>query len=268
MNENYFNNIDHPHKAYIIGFIAADGCIIIDPKWYKNRVEITIKESDVEVLEFIYKELDLSCKISYRTVKTSYSKCKSARLNIDSKIIINDLLKLGLAPRKSLTLKTPNIPKKYLIDFYRGLFDGDGGITFGENGSIQVHLCGTLEVVTDFKIFCESYLSKKYPIRKNHSIWSYIICGRNAIKILDILYQRGFGLSRKKISYITYKNNRNFTKFIGIHKRKNRYQAYIKVNKKYINLGRYDTDTEAAMAYNNYVVEHKLNRTLNEIKNE
>lgn len=36
------------------------------------------------------------------------------------------LLKLGVMPRKSLTMKFPYIPEEYLSFFIRGYFDGDG----------------------------------------------------------------------------------------------------------------------------------------------
>jgi hypothetical protein len=47
---------------------------------------------------------------------------------VGSKQIFNDLLKLGVTPRKSLTILLPKIPFKYLSYFIRGYFDGDGCI--------------------------------------------------------------------------------------------------------------------------------------------
>ena len=40
--------------------------------------------------------------------------------------MVEDLEKFGLYPNKSLTLKFPNIPNKFLSHFIRGVFDGDG----------------------------------------------------------------------------------------------------------------------------------------------
>lgn len=51
-------------------------------------------------------------------------------MRIGSKKVFHDLLKLGLTPRKSLTIKFPNdIPNKYFGHFIRGYFDGDGCVT-------------------------------------------------------------------------------------------------------------------------------------------
>lgn len=34
-NEDYFELIDTPEKAYFLGFIFADGCLIDNPKEYR-----------------------------------------------------------------------------------------------------------------------------------------------------------------------------------------------------------------------------------------
>ena len=52
-------------------------------------------------------------------------------MQIGSKEIYNDLLKLGLRPKKSKRLTLPKIPSKYFSDFTRGYFDGDGCVVFG-----------------------------------------------------------------------------------------------------------------------------------------
>lgn len=39
---------------------------------------------------------------------------------------MQDLMKLGMRPRKSLDIRFPDVPKEYLRDFIRGVFDGDG----------------------------------------------------------------------------------------------------------------------------------------------
>lgn len=55
-----------------------------------------------------------------------------SRIQISSKTLTADLLKLGCTPRKSLTLKFPNdgiFKSNDLIrHFIRGYFDGDGSV--------------------------------------------------------------------------------------------------------------------------------------------
>ena len=51
------------------------------------------------------------------------------QLQIRDQSIYGDLLKLGLTPRKSKTIRLPNVPEQYFKDFIRGCFDGDGCVT-------------------------------------------------------------------------------------------------------------------------------------------
>jgi len=92
-----------------------------------NIIELSLKESDKEHLEKYLKFLEHKAinKIKYHTNKLG----NSYRLTITNKHIWNTLNNLGCTPRKSLTLKFPNI-KEHIIDFIRGYFDGDGCLTY------------------------------------------------------------------------------------------------------------------------------------------
>ncbi len=111
--------------AYILGFIAADGALIKNKRG-ANFLEIEI--TDKELLKSIRKILGSNHKIStrHRSSKLSY------RLQIGSKAIYNDLFKLGIKPKKSLTIKLPKTPNNYFNHFLRGYFDGDGNVIFGK----------------------------------------------------------------------------------------------------------------------------------------
>ncbi len=54
-------------------------------------------------------------------------------LTICSKTIYDDIVKLGGKERKSLDVKFPNVPEKYLPDFVRGLWDGDGSVFYNKH---------------------------------------------------------------------------------------------------------------------------------------
>lgn len=108
--------------AYVLGFFAADGSM------YKTRrgahfIEFQI--TDKQLLGSIRKAVSSNHKISIRRpTRTSWK--TSYRLQLGSKDIYKDLLYLGMTPTKSKTLPFPIIPAKYLSDFVRGYFDGDG----------------------------------------------------------------------------------------------------------------------------------------------
>jgi intein/homing endonuclease len=122
-NENFFKRWT-PEMAYVLGFFAADGNMI---KNKRGGHFIEFQITDGELLERIRELLNSNHKI---TICNRNKRCKTLyRLQIGSKIIYNDLLKLGLTPNKSKTIKLPIVPDKYFPNFLRGYFDGDGNVT-------------------------------------------------------------------------------------------------------------------------------------------
>jgi len=111
--------------AYVLGFFVADGSMV------KNRrgahfIEFQITDKDL--LKKIRKLFGSNHKISIR--KNKSNKWKTVyRLQIGSKEIFNDLLRIGLFPHKAKRIRLPNIPKEYFSHFVRGYFDGDGNVT-------------------------------------------------------------------------------------------------------------------------------------------
>lgn len=109
--------------AYILGFFAADGCMI---KNNRGAHFIEFHITDKDILEKIRTALKSSHKISKR--ERNFKWKPVYRLQIGSKKMFEDLTLLGISPAKSKTLKLPLIPDEYLKDFVRGYFDGDGNV--------------------------------------------------------------------------------------------------------------------------------------------
>ena len=124
-NVNFFKRWT-PDVAYVLGFFTADGSMI---KNKRGAHFIEFQITDRDLLMEIRKLLGSNHKITTR--KRNNNREISYRLQIGSKEIFNDLLKLGLTPNKSKTIKLLKIPDKYLSHFVRGYFDGDGNVTFG-----------------------------------------------------------------------------------------------------------------------------------------
>ncbi len=113
--------------AYILGFFCADGNM---SKNKRGAHFIEFQITDKDLLEKIKITLKSNHKIATRQRNNKHKTIY--RLQIGSKIMFNDLMNLGITPQKSKTLKFPKIPKRYLNDFVRGYFDGDGSITVSE----------------------------------------------------------------------------------------------------------------------------------------
>lgn len=137
-NQNFFEKIDTEEKAYWLGFLFADGNVFI--KRATHRVSINIQKQDVIHLSKWHKSIGscqniTSCGDMVRSIHHSQKMC-------------DDLIQLGCVPRKSLTLKFPDLDSSLVKHFVRGYFDGDGCIYWHHNknqnkGGIRLSFVGT-----------------------------------------------------------------------------------------------------------------------------
>jgi len=126
-NEDYFEVVDTPEKAYFLGFIFADGCLIDNPEEYRYRLNIKIHNKDEDILERFISLLDSEIKI-WRSKGRDISE-----IGFSSRKMINDLKNTGLHQNKTYTIEYPKIDEKLERHFLRGYFDGDGCIRINED---------------------------------------------------------------------------------------------------------------------------------------
>lgn len=124
-DENFFNQWSH-ELAYFLGWMASDGNI---PK-AKNVFRIT--STDIEHLEGLFSLFSYGWTTSIRKwdSKKYPNNSPAGTIAISRKDIVNRLVNYGITPNKSLTIEMPYIPKDYIRDFVRGVFEGDGCISF------------------------------------------------------------------------------------------------------------------------------------------
>jgi len=107
--------------AYVIGLIATDDCLSGDGR------HIIMRSCDIQLLKTFKKCLNLSNRIS-ETFNNGWSKKRNYRIQFGNVQLYRWLLKIGLFPAKTYTIKKINVPDKYFRDFLRGHLDGDGYI--------------------------------------------------------------------------------------------------------------------------------------------
>lgn len=119
-----------PHMAYVLGLFAADGCMYHSINgghstggWY-----IVFYSTDLSLITLVKKLIGIRNKIEVdfrlEPWKDKYF------LRIVNKGLYKKFLALGMTPSKSLTLTFPTVPERFLSDFVRGYFDGDGCVYF------------------------------------------------------------------------------------------------------------------------------------------
>ena len=196
--KNYFDSIDSFDKAYILGLIAADGSV------YSNKVEISLAEKDLEILEkikvFLGQAINIKTKVDKRPNRQN-----TKRIFLYSKYIREVLNTYGLNNNKTFTLKFPNyICNKLIPHFIRGYFDGDGNISIHHQKNRTSPVVAFQLISTeDFCIGCQSYfktLDIKSSYYKEGNIFRFKIYGiKNNKKVFNILYSQANNLylSRK-----------------------------------------------------------------------
>ena len=151
IKEDFFDTPTE-ESSYILGFIAADGCILEGKNKKPSIVEISLAEKDRNHL------LKMKNMISVDVPLKEIKKTNAVRCSLCSIKLAESLVKKGIMPRKSLTLKFPDIPKEYIRHFIRGYFDGDGYIR--ERGNrrfkyiysvLEVSMLGTKWFLEDIK---------------------------------------------------------------------------------------------------------------------
>lgn len=125
ININFFKHWS-ADMAYFLGFFLADGTFDITKR---GGYYFGFHICDKSLLLSLRSVLGSRHKISERKVKVGES--RRYRLQIGSKMMCEDLLKLGVVPQKTKQLRIPKIPHKFVFDFTRGYFDGDGNIWSG-----------------------------------------------------------------------------------------------------------------------------------------
>ncbi len=215
IDENYFEEINTEEKAYFLGLIWADGCLMEN----KNLILLSLQEKDVDILYKFKKSLKFEGDIHIAKRNSGFSPETRQRMGLirfANKKMASDLKKLGLTGNKSLTIGYPKIPDKYFIPFIRGVIDGDGCLMYRKEKSgrsrFSLELVASkpfiIEVLPLFKKFgMEFNVSKKM---EHHKIYTMANGNKiNIVKFLDTLYKNhnNICLDRKYQKYLLMKRD-------------------------------------------------------------
>lgn len=143
-NKHYFDEINTPNKAYILGLLYADGCNHI----LHNSITLTLQAEDVQVIERVKQELEYEGNIRFSAKDKPQYKDKYI-LCINDEYMSNQLNKIGMVDNKSLILEFPKcVPMNLINHFVRGYFDGDGCIYLNkEIRKTEICIAGTLDMI-------------------------------------------------------------------------------------------------------------------------
>lgn len=198
LNKEYFDSITTPEQAYWLGFFTADGSIVQHRKGYSVR--LSLKESDRDHVQLFCDALGSSKQI--------YSRPKgTAEVQIDSKYMVESLARLGIVPRKSLTVEPWSGPDELMSHYWRGLFDGDGTIFVSSRREHEwfVGICGSRACVDAFatwaRLICGSKARSCPSTKRSPDCWAWKVGGgRKPQLLVEALYRdASVALPRKRV---------------------------------------------------------------------
>lgn len=220
-NYSYFKNIQTEEQAYWWGFIMADGMVGHQVRERKLKTMTTIQERYYFQIALASKDrshiekLNKAMESTYN-IKEYGSKNPYVRLIIEDRSLCEDLISIGVIPRKSDVVKFPPMKKEHEIPFIRGFFDGNGCISkvttkYG-SFSYECNIVSTKEMLEE--------IIKRIPSNQNNKLtqrrpenevnnWTYRFAGNlQVLRVLDYLYGNSkVHLDRK---YEKYKELQNY----------------------------------------------------------
>ena len=189
-NSNYFDVIDNEHKAYWLGFIAADGYIKSKSKYNNLALGICLSQKDKGHIEKFKNDIEATNPVL--DFKENQFGTVNSRIVIVDEHLCQSLIQLGIVEHKSLILTFPTseqLPKHLVRHFVRGYFDGDGSIKKNGDNDFGVSILGTYEFLSAIK---DVYgIENVLRLNKNCSTNSYNLTfggNKKSYKFLHQLY--------------------------------------------------------------------------------
>lgn len=209
-DKNLFNNISDNETSYWFGFLCADGWIEYRPRSYSFGLELQI--SDIEHIKKLNNFIGVDSKIYTRDRKSRINDniYHSCYVVYSDKTVVDNLIKNGMTPNKSFTIKFPDhIADAYMWDFIRGYFDGNGNLSLksvNNHEYMRLYLC-TASI--DFANGLYNFLLKNGfspKVFKDKSCYKIYINKKNEVKtFFNNIYSDGVTfLNRKHELYLYY----------------------------------------------------------------
>lgn len=210
-----------PNTSYLVGFLLGDGylCAPNNKTFRSYKIEITLARKDEE---FLYKLRDLFG--STHKIFRYNSNCPnekhlnshpSIRLTMNSKVIFEDLVNIGVTPKKKYTAKwIDQCPEEFVSHMVRGFCDADGCITNSETKNRpQSTLAVTFSGTESNMLGVQKSFSKIYGIEvgtvyhaDDGPYYYYTLSGnRVAIAFCEWIYKDSTEENRLERKYQVYK---------------------------------------------------------------
>lgn len=129
VNDDFFDVIDSEIKAYLLGFLYADGYISAD-----GRIGVLLNEKDIEIMNLIHDFISPNSEIKHINYQ-NFKRNPQVKIRFKSKQTYKRLQEFGFTTDKTHhnCEILSKIPEDFKRHFIRGYCDGDGSVRFTKN---------------------------------------------------------------------------------------------------------------------------------------
>jgi intein-encoded DNA endonuclease-like protein len=216
VNDCFFDEIDTAEKAYLLGFLFADGYIYNK----NNSITLGLAEQDVDTLQLLNNLIQPTKKLYYHSYKNKNQQDRYSMI-IRSKHMREKLAEYGVVQCKTHITKFPHmINDNFYNSFILGVFDGDGCVGLYPKKDSNRWICSTYIIGTyEFILFVKNIIETNIGV---HCSLIKIDCNGDIYRIQISGY-------KQVLKMMNYMYSNSSTIFL-----QRKYKKFIEINEKYI----------------------------------
>ena len=200
VKENVFKELNKD-TYYYLGLLATDGSI------YENRVELSFKEGDEDILYRFRNYLKSESTVRKRVHNKKQGVYNAYRLAFRNQEIVDYLYTLGITSNKTYDLK---LNLDFNFDLLRGIIDGDG--CFITKTDKRCHRMTIITASIKFRLQIAEFLDKyniyySFENRYAKHFYLHIRQTESLLKLIEYLYNDTQTYMCRK--FVTAQNIRN-----------------------------------------------------------
>jgi hypothetical protein len=204
-NVRFFETLSTPRQAYWLGLLYADGWIVTEKQQVRG-VALALHQRDEDLLrEFAQ---DLGCP---QLVRPERADSSLLQVKVKATEMAEDLVRLGMVPRKSKVITMPRLAPELRPHFLRGYYDGDGCIHVRGNSLTMQITSGSEAMLLDIQKHLQSDLSVGSTVSKDRGSCVIRFYAANAILLGDYLYgnppHQEISMTRKREKFFDYQGS-------------------------------------------------------------
>lgn len=184
-------------SAWMYGWIITDGHVS------DKYVGVRLQTSDIDVVKKIKQHIKFDGSL--------YEYPGKCEVRVYNRQMVESLRRLGIPERnKTFSATFPTIPDRFLCDFMRGAFEGDGCVSVStQGGTVRVSFCGAAEsfMLRMHDVLLSNGVNVRIARRDDSFITIHAVSQTDALRWLLLMYENtdaSIRMDRKFNKFVEY----------------------------------------------------------------